>query len=232
MKKEPHYSSLGVKRSRKVFNTGSGTLIGLTRNLKRVIKFFPNDPRAGKGNVVYPRQTGRRPGKPISNHRAIEYYALLMHDAYWKEHSRIYGPPKVTYFRVRPVKLVREGKNYHVTERVMGPNLDDFISYLRGYKFKKRKGQTPEQESDFKLRRDGLAKLLKKNKAEVKESKKFVDELHKEINRQMEWIRNNPYSDGIDLYQSNLKESDFIVEGFERSKSGQLRVKLVMVDYQ
>ncbi|MBT4870987.1 MAG: hypothetical protein HON47_05420 [Candidatus Diapherotrites archaeon] len=232
MKKEGRYPALGVKRSKKVFNTGSGTLIGLSRNLKRVIKFFPHDLRAGRGNAVYPRQIGRKPSRPITNHKAIEYYSLLMHDAYWKEHSRTYGPQKVTYYRVRPVKLIREGKNYHVTEKINGPNLDDFISYMRGYKFKKREGQTPEQKSDFELRRKGLADLIKTNKAEMKEFKKHLDELHKEINRQMDWIRNNPHSDGIDLYQSNLKESDFIVEGFSRSKTGQLRLKLVMVDYQ
>jgi hypothetical protein len=230
--KNNRYNQTNIKKNKKVFHTGSGTIIGIGKRFKdRIIKVFP--PAGGwPRNEVSANSTGRKMRKPITNHKAISYYSKLMHDAYWKPHDRRFEPtPKVKHFRVRPVKLIREGSNYHVTERVNGPNLDDFVSHLLGHKMKKLK-TNDERQSDMNLRRKGLAQLLKKNKKEVLEFKKNLKDFREEFMKQIDHVQYGAGSEYTNIYNANLKESDFIVEGFERDKNGELRIKLVMVDFQ
>jgi hypothetical protein len=68
-----------------------------------------------------------------------------------------------------------------------------------------------------------MADFVRKNKEKVSEFKKNVRELKAELYEQIMWARE--YGD---LYNSNIKENDFVVEGF--TPEGKL--KLVMVDFQ
>ena len=212
------------KKDRKIIYGTSGDAVVLGKH--GVTKFFVND------NRVYPKQYGRHPGKPITNHAAINYYYIFFKERRPRTRDeRIMGAGSPKTFTVRPIKLIREGKGYHIVEHINGPNLFDLISVAGGAKISKQNRggriENPEEAADYKRRRDLMAEFIRKNKKEFSEFKKTVHEMKAELYDQINWTR----GDG-DLYNSNIKESDFVVEGFERGNDGKIKAKLVMVDFQ
>ncbi|MFA6268231.1 MAG: hypothetical protein WCW13_00700 [archaeon] len=218
----------GIRLSKKrtVFPSSSGDSVAISK--RGVVKFF------AEGNVVYPRPAGRKSGPPITNHEAIKYYSSLMHEKFWEPHTAYTGAKKIEYFSVRPVKLIKESARYHVVERVAGPNLQDLLSYVQAKttpKLSDVANLTENAKLGQQARRDSLARFIKSHKNELRAWKSSVGLFHNEFSSQLHWITSNSYSGITDMYQSHLKESDFIVEGFEK-REGKVIIKLVMADFK
>jgi hypothetical protein len=215
-----------LKNTRKAFFSTSGDSV--VKSKRRIVKFFIG------GNQVKPFLTGRGKGISTTNHNAIKYYAELMQSKPAKNREeRIYGaPPPITYV-VRPVKLLKQTKKYHVVEEIAGPNLLDLIHFAI-----ERKGPEKVKEIDGKeiaqdiiLRRKKLADFASKHKNEIKEWSKKSKDFLLEFYEQIHWVRTT--AEGrVDLYRQELKETDFVVEGFTKGKDGKIRIKLVMVDFK
>ena len=104
------------KKGRKFAGSTSGDLVTMRKD--RVIKFFLD------GNAVQPERFGRTRQFPPKNHAVVTHYAEMLNAKPSKTRDeRIYGAPPPATYHVRSIALKREGRNYHVVERIKGPNL-------------------------------------------------------------------------------------------------------------
>jgi len=222
------------KAGRRAIHSSSGDLIIFPKTKKgkkeTVIKFFL------EGNAVQPTAFGRNRQSPPKNHAVVEQYADLLNSKPSKtKNERIYGPPPPATYHVRPVALIRQGKNYHVIERVKGPNLHDFLRFVETKAWPKFVPDGPHLEKtkvDISLRRQGLANLLtKQNRTLLEEWRPQRRNFMEELNEQMRYIK-NAHNGMLDIYGHQMKETDFTVEGLEKGKDGKVRLKLVLVDFK
>ncbi|MDD3084152.1 MAG: hypothetical protein PHP82_03955 [Candidatus ainarchaeum sp.] len=216
-----------LKKNRKTFRSTSGDVV--VKGRKKIVKFFVD------GNEARPFSYGRTRTIPITNHSAIKYYSELMQQKPARNRNeRIYGAPPPKTFIVRPVKLIKQTKRYHVVENVNGPNLLDFVSFVetrKGPRIIKSDKPNSETKSDIIMRRKILAKFAFKHRAEIRKWSKNNLDFMRELFEQMNWIKEA--GDGrVDIYKHELKETDFIVEGFSKEKDGSTKIKLVMVDFR
>jgi hypothetical protein len=215
-----------LKKGRNMFFSTSGDTV--VRGKKGIVKFFINK------NEVNPLTYSRVRTIPITNHSAINYYASLMQQKPARNRDeRIYGAPPPKTYIIRPVKLIKQTKKYHVVEDVKGPNLLDFLHFAelkKGPKMEKTE-QSSQIKKDIEMRRKKLANFAIKHRSEIREWAKNKREFMVELFEQMDWIRGA--GDGrVDIYKHELKETDFIVEGFKRGEDGKIKLKLVMVDFK
>ena len=211
----------GVRPVKRVFVSGSGNRMIISKDGKKVVKFFV------EGNKVFPSYQGRKGARPRTQHSILWWYAeCLNHKSY--DRNNPYYAPKLQHFSVRPVGLLKSHARYHTVEHVQGPSVHDLVSYaMKGAKPIRFSGEKKEAESDLVERRRNLANFLKKNRKQFLEWRKsnrwrdFREELASQISR----VEGDYY---MNQFDARLKESDFVVEGF--TNDGKL--KLVLVDFR